>query len=385
MSWGKRFLGGVILGVSGLLVGCTTGAGLSKLGPGESLVADITSPVNPRLTRSQVPEQAAQSGPMLTAPTATQQTSLVTASSVRVKVRAWVNGKPIFDDEVMQVVGPVLRNVQSLPEPQRSEKLAEAYNNALEQIIDQEVMYQNAVKRLEKNNPKALDKLKEITEQEFDKQLQKMRQGGVTEVEIKEIEHTARRLMERNLISTEYARSHILSYVQQRVTLEEIREYYEAHKNEFQTVDKVKWQDVFIAVGAKHPTVADAKRFAEGLVERCATPDDFAKLSEFDEGDSKFRGGEGLGQRRGEIKPPEVEPILFELKEGQVGPVVELPTGVHIIRVLSRENAGQIPLNDQTQKAIRKKLETQIAEREYKRLVRDLRSRSVWRVERENP
>src|SRR5439155_4944074 len=121
-----------------------------------------------------------------------QQTSLVTASSVRVKVRAWVNGKPIFDDEVMQVVGPVLRSVQSLPEPQRSEKLAEAYNNALEQIIDQEVMYQNAVKRLEKNNPKALDKLKEITEQEFDKQLHKMRQNGVTEAEIKEVEHTAR-------------------------------------------------------------------------------------------------------------------------------------------------------------------------------------------------
>src|SRR5439155_24113144 len=140
--------------------------------------------------------------------------------------------------------------------------------------------------------------------------------------------------------------------------------------------DKVQWQDVFIAVGPKYPTPADAKRFAEDLIARCRTAEDFAKVLTYDEGDSKFRGGEGLGQRRGEIRPPELEPTLFQLKDGQIGPVFELPTGVHIYRLVKREYAGQLPLNDATQKAIRRKLENQVAEREIRQLVRELRDRS---------
>jgi len=102
-------------------------------------------------------------------------------------------------------------------------------------------------------------------------------------------------------------------------------------------------QDVFIAVGPKYPTPADAKRFAEDLIARCRTAEDFAKVLAYDDGDSKFRGGEGLGQRRGEIRPPELEPMLFQMREGQIGPVFELPTGVHVFRVMKREYAGQMP------------------------------------------
>ena len=43
--------------------------------------------------------------------------------------------------------------LQRLPEPQRSEQMATAYNEALDTVIEQEVMYQDAVKKLEKNNP----------------------------------------------------------------------------------------------------------------------------------------------------------------------------------------------------------------------------------------
>lgn len=390
MGRAARIGGGLLVGLCALLVGCTTGQSLAQLAPGESLVADITPRVDPRLARAQLPEPGQFAPPSLPPRTPAapptpniQQTKLLSSAEVRVKVRAWVNGKPLFDDEVMQVAGPQLQRAYALPEPRRSEKVAEVFNSALEQVIDQEVMYQDAVKKLEKNNPKALDKLKVVVGQEFDKQLQKMRNAGVTDEQIKEVEHVARKLMERNLIATEYARNRILPYLQSVVSLEEVREYYETHKNEFQSVDKVQWQDVFIAVGPKHPTVADAKRFAQQLIAKCRTPDDFAKLVEFDDGDSKFRGGEGLGRRRGEIKPPELEPYLFQMKDGQIGPVVELPTGVHVFRLLKRDYAGQVPLDDATQRSIRKKLEGQIAEREYQRIVRELRGRSVIRVERE--
>ena len=53
--------------------------------------------------------------------------------------------------------------------------------------------------------------------------------------------------------------------------------------------------------------------------------------------------------------------------KGEIGPVIPFTTGVHLIRVTTRENAGQLPLNDETQKVIRKKLEAQLFEREYRR------------------
>jgi hypothetical protein len=255
----------------------------------------------------------------------------------------------------------------------------------LDHIIDQEVMYQDAVKKLEKGNPKALGKLREVVDQEYEKRIKKLRDAGMTDDKIKQFGHIAHRIMERDMISMQYAQSMVGGSVESRVTLEAIEEYYKEHPTEFTVKDRVEWQDVFIAVGPKHPTLAEARRFAEQMLARCRTPDDFAKIQAYDDGDSKLRGGAGFGQRQGEIQPAALEPYLFALKEGQIGPVVEIGTGVHIFRVLKREVAGVRPMDAQVQKLIRRQLEAKIVEREYKQLARRMRARAVVQVVRDLP
>jgi hypothetical protein len=402
----------MLIGCSGLLfAGCTAGHVAGVGAPSAGILAAVPEPdATPRLARAQLsdpaalPKSAVPVKPVVELPPASgitpagnpllpvtgtvgakQAAALIEASEVRVKVRAWVNGKPIFDDEMMQMVGPSVRDIAKMPEPQRTEKLHEMIQEATDHLIDQEVMYQDAVKKLEKGNPKALEKLRQMVAQDYDKQVRKMRDAGVPEEYIRATEHVTRRILERSSIAREYASSHIMGHIQQQVTLEVIQDYYEAHKNEFQTVDKVHWQDVFIAVGPKHPTLAETRRFAQDLIGKCRTPEDFAKLLGYDDGDSKFRGGEGFGQQRSEIRPPELAPHLFEMKEGQIGPVVDLQTGVHIFCLTKREYAGQLPLNDKVQREIRRKLENQVAEREYKELVRMLRARSIIRIVRDGP
>ena len=310
--------------------------------------------------------------------------SLKNQGTVRVSVRAWVNGRPIFDEEVMQLAGPELSRLHpSLPDAQRSDKMTDLMNTVIDQLVDQELMYQDAVKKLEKANPKALDKLREYVDKEFDKTLQRMRDAKVPEEQVRKLQPTAKRMMERNIISTEYARSRIMPSLGSLVGLPQIREYYETHLSEFRSVDRVVWQDIFIPVDPRLPTIEQAQRFGEELINSCRKSEDFEKLMAHNQGDSKLRGGMGLGQKRGEIRPIELEEALFKLKEGEIGPVIPFTTGVHLIRATKREYDGQLPLNDEVQKIIRKKLEGQLMEREYRRIVRELRQRAIVHVERE--
>jgi peptidyl-prolyl cis-trans isomerase C len=317
-------------------------------------------------------------------PGAPKPASLTPPRGKSTTVRAWVNGRPIFDDEVMQSIpGGAWRSLAGMPESQRVERLAEVFNDTLEQIIEQEVVYQEAIRKLEKVNPITLDKLRKEAEEDFDKQLVKIRKQGVTEDELKELRRSMRKQMERSYISMAYMRSRIFPSVQ-RIGYEEIKEYYDTHQSEFTKAETVKWQNVFIAVGPNRPTLAAARRYAEDLIATCRTGDDFARLAAHDDGDAKFRGGEGFGSRRGEIRPVEIEQHLFRLKNGQIGPLVELSTGVHIFRLVERDPGGLLPLNEAVQNQIKNKLRGQIADREYRRVVRELRSRAVIEVERDS-
>jgi parvulin-like peptidyl-prolyl isomerase len=409
MTWHTRWYGIGVLGFSSWLVtGCSSLPEWAQ--PDEPLDLVLSAPVVPRVERAQMPEgrpvTLAQPVPPPTPiappvaigpPPGVTQTSLSSRGTVRVSVRAWVNGKPIFNDEVMQMAGQDIQRIHSsLSEPHRSQKMAELMQTVLDGIIDQELMYQDAVKRLEKVNPTGLDKLKEYVDQEFDKSLDKMRRANMPDSDIREIEPVVRRLLARNLIASEYARTRIRPIVDSRVGLSEIREYYDEHKNEFQTLDKVTWQDIFIPINPNQPTINDLVRFAQEKIRNCRPgTDDFDKLMAYNEGDSKLRNGAGLGSRlsyrdaagkliEGDIRPAELDEPLSRLREGEIGPVIPFSTGVHLIRVTKREYAGQLPLNDETQKTIRKKMEGQLFEREYRRIVRELKTRAVIRMERDS-
>lgn len=426
MAWKRRWLGVGVIGLSGwLLTGCASDLPPYAM-PVRSFAADISETSARPQVRSQVgdsplgapvkPASPASAGllqverppsfmdgvktPAVLVPpppgTGVLQASLSSRGTVRVRVLAWVNGRPIFADEVKQAGGEVLESVNRLPDSQRAEKHAELTKAILEQIVDQELMYQDAVGKLAKVNPKALEKMKDYVDNEFDKTLVKMRQAKWPEERIKELEPTARRMMERNLISTEYARSRIMEVLKSRVNMDEVRDYYDTHKNEFRTVDKVVWQDIFIPISPNLRTIEEVRRFAEEEINKCRTPGDFDRLMVYNDGDSKLRGGEGLGQRlsykdqndkwvSGDIRPIELEPHLAKLREGEIGPVVPFPLGVHLIRVTKREYAGQMPLDDLVQRTITKKLESQLADREYRRIVRELRLRAMIEVEREMP
>ena len=416
-------LGLVLAGLLIPLSGCVSTEGAPALLPvSRDAPISLTNlePEPPRVARSQKPEaeraptpppqgveQVAAAAPptlptpppslptppsALPAPPSADSHELAHALGGRLlTVRALVNNKPIFDDEVMTAVakyGPDI--VRTPPGPERDALIAKFFKEELNQLIDTELILQDAFRKLEKM-PKFLQQLKDDAAKEFTKRRAKQaRELKVTVEELKRMVNrqagkgswdNLRRQEERAYIASKYIGSRVYQYMQ--VRHEDIREVYDKHPEQFQTVDRVQWQDIFIVVGPKHPTLADARRFGEELLDAVQRGQPFDDFLRFDEGDSwSYRKGEGNGQRRGEIRPPELEPYLFDrnLRDGDIGPIVELSTGVHVFRLLKREYAGQLPFDEKVQQRITNQLRSAIADREYKRLVKELRERAVYQI-----
>lgn len=317
--------------------------------------------------------------------TSTTSPSIDAANSrLAVKIRAQVNGTAILDTEVREA------SYQRLRPNQTAAEQSEILKESLEGLIDREVVLQDLFS-LEKKLPKFLEKLREAAGKEYDKRMRelKARNNIKTDEELKNAFRSQGLTMEsfkrqitRDFMAREYMRSKIYPIID-RIGHQEILEYYQEHGNEFQNLDSVKWQDLFLDAG-KFPTRPEARRFAEELATRARKGEEFTRLLQYDNGDGTYRQGEGFGHLRGEVRPPEAESRLFQMKDGEVA-VVEITTGYHVIKLVKRDYAGQKPLDAKLQSEIRRKLQNQTLDRESKRLVAELRAKSSIEVVSETP
>ena len=379
----SRWQGLAALAAAGLVVagcGATPERPLLYGGPAQF---SFPGPAADALTRAQKPEPGATVRTVSTA--GAGRPTLNFRGEEAARIAAVVNGEAILMEEV-EIAG-----VQYLAGARTEASRAEALKTALNEVIDREVVLQDAFARLSKGpGAKFLEKLKEIARQEFERQWMQpfMRDRHIgSEEELKGLMRAQdlpfeafRRQWERRFLFREYIRQRVEPSIN-RIGHEQIVEYYERHPEQFKVEDKVEWQDLFIAAG-QHPTREDARKLAAVLAERVRRGEDFARLAnEFDNGDAKYRGAEGQGSKRGEIRPSEAEAVLFRMRDGEVGPLVELPTGYHVIRLVKRTHAGMLPFNgDKVQKQIRDKLRGEVLEREMKRIIGDLRRKSVIEI-----
>jgi hypothetical protein len=300
-----------------------------------------------------------------------------------VRIRAVVNGEPILDEDVVSAAWQPLAMARS-----QSER-AEILNAKLNDIIEREVLLQDALGKLKGRGEKFLKQLEAAARKEFEGTWMR----GMMKNNHFSNEEDFRRFLrahnmpleairrdwERNFMAMEYLRHRIDPHIQKIGHLQ-IVEYYDQHPDQFTVEDSVQWQDLFIAAGL-HPSREAARQFAQALADRIRKGEDFVRLAkEFDNGDSSLRQAEGIGRKRGEINPPQAEPVLFALKDGEVGPLVELETGFHVVRLVKRQKAGLLPFDHKVQTQIHNKLRNETFQRERKRVIAELRRKAVIEI-----
>jgi parvulin-like peptidyl-prolyl isomerase len=354
--------------------------------PQIAFLPDSDPPSVPRLQKpEQEPPKRPAKGPILDL--ASSSAAVPDNSEVAARIRATVNGVAILDDEVREAIYPYLLATQNLPEPERTQKRKEIFEKELQHLIEREVVLQDMFTRLGKQQ-QFLEKIQAYADKDFEKKMREQKNAIKikTDEEFKAYLRSqglslagVKRQVERNFMFMEYMRERIRP-VFERICHEQVLEFYQQHPEEFQVPDSVTWQDIFIDAG-KFPNRDAARQFAQRLAANARAGQDFQKMvTQYDQGDSSYRNGEGYGHRRGEIKPPEAESILFNLRDGDIGPVVELTNGFHVIRLVKRQYAGLKPFDEKTQATIRNKLQGEASEREYKRILAELKRKASIEV-----
>lgn len=323
--------------------------------------------------------------------TVTTAAELLKQSVPRVKPVAVVGSglTVITDQEVREAVWQQNEELMRLSGEARRTKEQELYSVALRKTIERELILDEMYTKLKKaGKMQVIEEIKEMSVQLTSKQLSEMKRriGGKTDDDLVTFLRlqgltlpVLRRQYERQIMAQQYTNS-MLKEKGRRVGLAEIRDYYDKNPDQFKTADRVKWQHVFVSA-ARHAAPQAAQAHAQAIWQKATTGTDLGALAkQYDDGLARNQNGFGVGEKRGEVLPADVEPTVWALKVGQVSAVIPTPTGYHIVKVVERDYAGVRPFDAKLQGEIREKLNRQLYEADEAKMIEELWRKGVVRV-----
>ena len=127
---------------------------------------------------------------------------------------------------------------------------------------------------------------------------------------------------------------------------EEVRKYYEEHKDQFNRPEEVALAEIFLSTEDKSPEEIEAVRTrAEDLRSRLVKGEDFVQLAKrYSTGSTADEGGELGVYERGQLSK-QIEDAVFSLEKGQYSAVIQTKTGFEVLKVLDHYQAGLQPLD----------------------------------------
>jgi len=145
----------------------------------------------------------------------------------------------------------------------------------------------------------------------------------------------------------------------EKVSAKEIEEYYKQHQQEFYHPAKVKARHILIRLpqNATQEEVKKAEAKIAKIEKALKQGKDFAELAKkYSEGPSRTSGGELGWFTRGMMVKP-FEDAAFALKPGEVSKPVRTVFGLHLIKVEAKQPAGITPLAE-----VREEIKSKIAQ-----------------------
>jgi len=186
---------------------------------------------------------------------------------------------------------------------------------------------------------------------------------------------TYRQNVQDELLRAQLINQEIRSHV--NVSPEEIRRYYEAHRENYRTGGGRTVLDIFFAIpsGAGEEETARIRARAEEVRSQARSRRAFRKLAEeHSEGPGADQGGLLGTFEKGEMTDA-LDSVVFSLDRGKVSDVIETPDGFHLLLVEEDVQPTYRPV-EEVEDEIRERLYDEALAARYRDwLVKDLRKR----------
>ena len=281
-----------------------------------------------------------------------------------------VNGTAITRGDLNRMVKTLLAQKQ-LPSTPSARVMEQVSEEALNQLISSELLYQaarkNEVKDLDRQVLQAMahHRNKHQCEAEFRKVMQ---ETGLTLAAMQEL--TRRELMVKSFVEERFSSQAMVSET-------EAKKFYQENLGRFKTGSSVRASHILVGMGRK--SGAREREFAldkaQALLERVRAGENFGVLaSQYSDCPIKARGGDLGFFARGEMEP-RMEKTVFALRVGEISDVVETPSGFQIIKLTEKRGARLEPYE-----AVRGKVLQQVkrekAQKMLSEYVAELRSKA---------
>ena len=176
-------------------------------------------------------------------------------------------------------------------------------------------------------------------------------------------------LMSNDIITAAYLKKEVVDKI--NVTEEDMKNYYTAHKEEFEGPETVRVGFILIGLdrSASDEDKKKAREKAEDILKRVKAGEDFGKLAaEFsDDPATKQRGGDfGVVTWRKEM--PKFEKAIFSLPQGGGSDLFESSFGYYIIKAEARQK-GKAESFDNSRAKIKEKIIAEFAQSKVKEFV----------------
>src|SRR5277367_908069 len=147
------------------------------------------------------------------------------------------------------------------------------------------------------------------------------------------------------LLTQEVVRREVGSHI--NIPGDEVKQYYDAHPQEFTRPEQVDLAEIFLSTEGKSPEEIEAvQKKAEDLRNRVMKGDDFNEIAKrYSEGSTaKDQGGE-LGVFKRGVLSPQLNDVVFKMEKGQITDVIQTKTGFEVLKVEAHFVAGLQPLD----------------------------------------
>src|ERR1700677_4940065 len=268
------------------------------------------------------------------------QTKPLADADIVARVNNDVITLPDYEKAEQQLRDEVARDCQGCPQDQIDAQFKAQQKDLLRGMIDQSLMVQRTKDMGISVDSDLAKRLDEVRQQNGLATLDDLQKG----VEASGLSWEDYKTTIRNgLLQKEVVRREVGTQVE--ISKDEVKQYYDAHAEEFTLPERVTLSEISLSTDGKKPEdFAAVRNRVEGLRTSVLNGDNFNQVASLYSEGSTAKAGGGLGSfKKGELAP-QIESIVFQMSKGQITEVIQTRAGFEFFKVEDHLQAGLQPL-----------------------------------------